>query len=343
MEPCSAEPAGWHIDLPAKLVIFPPTHSASYLPFSDAYTADIREDYMFGSFTTVEQFMADSPAHAISHMFQASAPEMRMPHGVRQALASPEAPQWQSAMDKEVGDLVDGHKLVLGTPTATDIATALSTLFVFSKPFKPDPTGKGIPYQIHKARMAGNGSSTSGYLHWESSSTTPDLAAFRLLFVFSGLFRLVVSHLDVSQAFLHAKLDIPVWIAFPAGYTFRGSSHALLHYALYGLKTAGASWQRLVHSFMHSVNTLPPPDPVLDSQIQYIERVATDIDFDYPGLKPEKNLADPYTKPVPPVKDTQPYFNMLFDSYMDMRKAALQAARAFGFKRWSISESSSRI
>ena len=208
----------------------------------------------------------------------------------------------------------------------------------------------------------------------------------------------------------------------------------------------------------HNVATLPPADSVLDAHIQYIDRVATDIDFDYPGLQPgsilakllayttstgtgvggvrpggksitdelhaysesdrrplhyqnmrsreyleqsatcprlelpipilldndacrsitenqilsqkikhvlvrfhmlrdfvrlgwiicwrvpsEKNLADPYTKPVPPVKDSQPYFSMLFDSYMDMRKAALQAARTFGFRRWSHSESSSKI
>ncbi|KAK3275332.1 hypothetical protein CYMTET_16530 [Cymbomonas tetramitiformis] len=52
----------------------------------------------------------------------------------------------------------------------------------------------------------------------------------------------------------------------------------------------------------------------------------------------EKNLADPYTKPVPPTKNTVPYFNMLFDSYMDMQKAVIQAARSFGFSTWRLTQ-----
>ncbi|KAK3242996.1 hypothetical protein CYMTET_47334 [Cymbomonas tetramitiformis] len=100
--------------------------------------------------------------------------------------------------------------------------------------------------------MAGDGSRTTGYLPWETSSATPEISAFRLLFIFAALFQLVVSHLDVSQAFMHAKLEFPVWIQFPSGYTFKGYSYALLSYALYGLKIAGASWQRMVKQFMLS-------------------------------------------------------------------------------------------
>ncbi|KAK3275753.1 hypothetical protein CYMTET_16135 [Cymbomonas tetramitiformis] len=113
LEPCPSEPAGWHIDLPAKLVIFPSTHSAAYLPFSDSYTCDVRTDFMFGSFSTVEEFLRDGPLDTLTHMFEVSAPEVTLPHGVRHALSSPQAEEWKAAMDKEVGDLVRQGKIEL--------------------------------------------------------------------------------------------------------------------------------------------------------------------------------------------------------------------------------------
>ncbi|KAK3288349.1 hypothetical protein CYMTET_4173 [Cymbomonas tetramitiformis] len=245
LEPCPDEPAGWHIDLPANLIIFPSTHSAAYLPFSDSLSSDLRAEYMFGSSSSMEQFLTDAPTSTIIHMVEVSAPEIKLPHGVKQALSSPQSDDWLKAMDQEVGDMVNQEKLKLGTPPAD--AQYLTTLFVLSMPFKPDPTGAGKPYQIFEARMAGD-----GYLPWETSSATPEISAFRLLFIFAALFQLVVSHLDVSQAFMHAKLEFPVWIQFPSGYTFKGYSYALLSYALYGLKIAGASWQRMVKQFMLS-------------------------------------------------------------------------------------------
>lgn len=249
LEPCPSEPAGWHIDLPAKLVIFPSTHSAAYLPFSDSYTCDVRADYMFGSYSTVDEFLRDGPLDTLTHIFEVSAPGVTLPHGVRQALSSPQAEEWKAAMDKEVGDLVRQGKIELAhMPEGTAFQV---TLFVLSRPFKPDPDTR-IPYQIYKARMAGDGRRDYGYMHWETSSSTPEISDFRLLFIFAGLFHLDVSHLDVSQAFLHAKLSAPVWIQLPSGYSYQGYTHVRLHYALYGLRIAGASWQRLVTAFMLS-------------------------------------------------------------------------------------------
>ncbi|KAK3238175.1 hypothetical protein CYMTET_51796 [Cymbomonas tetramitiformis] len=316
LEPCTDEPAGWHIDLPANLIIFPSTHSAAYLPFSDTLSSDLRAEYMFGSFSSMEQFLSDAPTSTITHMLEVSAPEIKLPHGVRQALSSPQSEDWLKAMDQEVGDMVNQEKLKLGTPPAN--AQYLTTLFVLSMPFKPDPTGAGKPYQIFKARMAGDGSRTTGYLPWETSSATPEISAFRLLFIFAALFQLVVSHLDVSQAFMHAKLEFPVWIQFPSGYTFKGYSYALLSYALSIAENIPLS-QKIKHVLVRF------------HMLRDFIRLGWIICWRVPS---EKNLADPYTKPVPPAKNTVPYFNMLFDSYMDMQKAVIQAARSFGFSTW---------
>ncbi|KAK3242997.1 hypothetical protein CYMTET_47335 [Cymbomonas tetramitiformis] len=99
LEPCPDEPAGWHIDLPANLIIFPSTHSAAYLPFSDTLSSDLRAEYMFGSFSSMEKFLSDAPTSTITHMLEVSAPEIKLPHGVKQALSSPQSEDWLKAMD----------------------------------------------------------------------------------------------------------------------------------------------------------------------------------------------------------------------------------------------------
>ncbi|KAK3272845.1 hypothetical protein CYMTET_18877 [Cymbomonas tetramitiformis] len=238
------------MDLPATLVSFSSTHAAAFLPFSDDPSRDVRPEYIPQQYTSADSFIRSGPRDLVVHMFNISAPQLKPVHGVKQALSTPEAVQWQEAMDAEVAGLAADNKMVPGhLPSGTK---GLTTLFVFSRPFKPDPSAPSGTRQIFKTRLRANGKQTYGYLPWETTCTTPQLYAFRLAFIFGSIFSLKMSHFDVSQAFMNAKLDVPVWVSFPAGYTYQGFGGALLHYALYGLKVAGASWQRLVKVFMLS-------------------------------------------------------------------------------------------
>ena len=61
----------------------------------------------------------------------------------------------------------------------------------------------------------------------------------------------MVYHYDVSQAFVHALPEVPIIIQFPSGYLYEGKyKYARLYNALYGLRTAGASWMKLAHKFL---------------------------------------------------------------------------------------------
>ncbi|KAK3239451.1 hypothetical protein CYMTET_50627 [Cymbomonas tetramitiformis] len=86
--------------------------------------------------------------------------------------------------------------------------------------------------------MAVNGSWHFGFYQHETSCTVVDLLPtsrmiFILAIVFSSL-GLRVVHYDVSgQAFMHARLDVPIYITSPSGYAYQGSP-ALM--AKFGLK-----------------------------------------------------------------------------------------------------------
>ncbi|KAK3250039.1 hypothetical protein CYMTET_40540, partial [Cymbomonas tetramitiformis] len=188
-------PRAYAMDLRASLVVFPDTHSACHLPFSDHPEQDqwLLPHYVVPPEDTVGTLPASGTlsfshisADLAERLYHTAAPDLPLPGGYRQALSMPDGAQWEEAITGgEVQPLIDQGKIE-PVEVLPDGEIATSTIFVLNKPWKPRD---GLPpVQIHKARMAVAATWHWGYTQAETACTVADLPTFRLLFILSIIF-----------------------------------------------------------------------------------------------------------------------------------------------------------
>ncbi|KAK3265451.1 hypothetical protein CYMTET_25865 [Cymbomonas tetramitiformis] len=225
-------PRAYAMDLRASLVVFPDTHSACHLPFSDHPEQDqwLLPHYVVPPEDTVGTLPASGTlsfchisADLAERLYHTAAPDLPLPGGYRQALSMPDGAQWEEAITGgEVQPLIDQGKIE-PVEVLPDGEIATSTIFVLNKPWKPRD---GLPpVQIHKARMAVAATWHWGYTQAETACTVADLPTFCLLFIMSIIFAdmgvIMVYHFDVSQAFVHARLE-KLANKFMKSFTYQG-------------------------------------------------------------------------------------------------------------------------
>ncbi|KAK3264990.1 hypothetical protein CYMTET_26299, partial [Cymbomonas tetramitiformis] len=185
---------------------------------------------------------------------------VRLPSFIRkytefgQAISQPDGELLEQAITQgAITPLIDSGKIV-PVDSVPDGEFATNTSFVLTMPWKPRDDGP--PVQVRKCRMAVDGSWHYGFDQCEVTCPVADLPTFRFLFILSVIFAfwdVLAYHYDVNQAFMHAPLEVPIHIRFPFGYKYlHRYGYAKLLYALYGLRTAGASWQTMTNKFMLS-------------------------------------------------------------------------------------------
>ena len=110
----------------------------------------------------------------------------------------------------------------------------LPTLWVLVKKFYPDGT-----FKKYKARLVVRGDLMEGTKQ-ESYSPVAAWSSIRFLLVLTLMMDWVACTKDLLSAFLHAKLDEPIWIHLPRGYrsTRRGKTCLRLKKSLYGTRFA---------------------------------------------------------------------------------------------------------
>ena len=93
-----------------------------------------------------------------------------------------------------------------------------------------------------KARLVANGHETNHIPHADRYSSVVSREAVRIAFLYAALNDLDILSCDISNAYLHAPCQEKLWTE--AGPEFGTDKGTVLVFAkaLYGLKTAGASW-----------------------------------------------------------------------------------------------------
>jgi hypothetical protein len=177
--------------------------------------------------------------------------EEHTPQTYRAAMASPEAPKWRAAMDKEmqscedlkVWNLIRRSELPAG-------ANVLPPKWVFK--IKTDEAGNVIQ---HKARVTPKGFlQKAGKDYFEVFARTGSYKTKRVGLSLTAKWDHELHQMDVPTAFLWADVEEDIFMELPEGYR-EGKEGFVCHLnkSLYGLKQAPRNWYLLVSKFIISI------------------------------------------------------------------------------------------
>ena len=169
---------------------------------------------------------------------------IRVPHNVADAEADARHwPFWKAAMDTEMASMHKFEVWDLGElPAGKNLMTCK---WVFA--LKRDKEGKVVRY---KARLTARGFTQQAGVDFEETwAPTARMRCFRaMLAEASGDASVQTRQWDVTCAFLHADVDVPMYMAQAPGYEVSGGQVCVLRKAIYGCRQAS----RLFH---HEIRT----------------------------------------------------------------------------------------
>ncbi|SGY38360.1 BQ5605_C003g02007 [Microbotryum silenes-dioicae] len=207
---------------------------ALHSPSAVAYLAS-------GAAALIETSPAD-PAELI-------APARDPPHW-RAAMATPQADEWRLAARDEFGSLLRDFSAF--TPIDESLVPAdakvLGSRFVFRT--KRDQHGQVKSY---KGRLVARGDSQrSGIDFDETFAPVAKFTSIRALLALAAAHGYHVHQADIDKAYLHGKLDAPLYIRVPDGIYMPGKV-LQLHRSLYGLRQAGRIWNNEIDSALSAL------------------------------------------------------------------------------------------
>ena len=222
-----------HLDLPADLLYEDLTN----------HVDDPHSDVEFGAYLSQLPDPSDLQNHS---------GKILTPKTYKQALASPEAAQWQAAMDAEMQAHADNITWALALlPSGKK---AVGSRWVFALKLNPDGSVKRF-----KARLVAQGfTQVEGVDYTETFAPVVALTTVRLLISTAAAAKWFLHQMDVETAFLQAPIQEEVYVAQAPGYFLRDEMGRLysyrLHKSLYGLKQSPFNWNVAIHEFLTSAD-----------------------------------------------------------------------------------------
>jgi hypothetical protein len=177
--------------------------------------------------------------------------EEQTPQTYRAAMASPDAPKWRAAMDKEMASCEDLKVWTLVRRTDLPAgANVLPPKWVFK--IKTDEAGNIVQ---HKARVTPKGFlQKAGKDYFEVFARTGSYKTKRVGLSLTAKWDHELHQMDVPTAFLWADVEEDIFMELPEGYR-EGREGYVCHLkkSLYGLKQAPRNWYLLVSKFITSI------------------------------------------------------------------------------------------
>jgi hypothetical protein len=155
-----------------------------------------------------------------------------------EAMNSPERPQWMAAAQDEISQLESKHTWD-EVPVEDAKTKILPGTWVFRRKRTPDGTVKK-----YKARYCVRGDLQEG--EFETFAPVVAWSTVRMFLVFCLTMKWHIISIDFSNAFVQARLDDPVWIHLPRGFSSSSSGRTCLRLkkSLYGLAIAPRLWYK---------------------------------------------------------------------------------------------------
>ena len=170
------------------------------------------------------------------------------PRTLKQALQSPHAVEWQSAMNKEHDSLIKNETWdLVPRPKGVNV---VGNRWVYK--LKRDVSGK---IDRFKARLVAQGyTQTHGVDYGEVFSPVARLQTIRSLLALGNSNDLEIHQMDVCTAFLNGELDCEVYMEQPKGFIDPQYPDYVcrLKKGLYGLKQAARCWNTTLDEYMKS-------------------------------------------------------------------------------------------
>ena len=173
------------------------------------------------------------------------------PRSWRDSQQRPDAAEWRASVEKELRtwQSLDVFDVVDSTPAG---ATVIGSVAVF-KTKTPKVIGQAGE---KKFRLAAQGTQQrSGVDYGETYSSGVSLTSLRTLTAICAARGLRIGHLDVTGAYLHAKLDRTVYMRVPECFEpwLPKGRYLRLKKAVYGLHQSGRLWADLLISILFSM------------------------------------------------------------------------------------------
>ena len=197
------------------------------------------EDYVTGTDLdkSDEGDVTDAALCSVHYCYRISS----IPNTFEEAIQSPEAQQWQTAMEEEVKALKEKDTYEL--TELPDGRAVIGGRWVYAVKQGPENEEKC------KARYVAKGySQIEGIDYKETFSPTAKLTSIRMLMQIAVQENLIVHQMDVKTAYLNADIDTELYVEQPKG--FIDTDRKLvwkLKKSLYGLKQSGRNWNNLLH------------------------------------------------------------------------------------------------
>lgn len=175
------------------------------------------------------------------------------PANLREALASPDAEQWEKAAQSEYSSLMSNRTWHLVEPPVG--ANIIRSKWVFRIKYHPNGT-----IDKYKARLVVKGcSQKAGVDYFETYSPVSKMMSIRSLLSIVAANDLEMVQCDVSTAFLYGELDndVQIFMYQPEGYNDNSGRVCKLDKALYGLKQAPLQWNRRISKVLESLGLKP--------------------------------------------------------------------------------------
>ncbi|SGY38242.1 BQ5605_C003g01985 [Microbotryum silenes-dioicae] len=177
------------------------------------------------------------------------APARDPPHW-RAAMATPQADEWHLAAQAKFDSL--SRDFSAFTPIDESLvpvdSKVLGSRFVFRT--KRDQHGR---IKSYKGRLVARGDSQrSGIDFDETFAPVAKFTSIRALLALAAAHGYHVHQADIDKAYLHGKLDTPLYIRVPKGIYMPGKV-LQLHRSLYGLRQAGRIWNDKIDSALSAL------------------------------------------------------------------------------------------
>ncbi|KAL7282957.1 LOW QUALITY PROTEIN: hypothetical protein ACG7TL_002375 [Trametes sanguinea] len=172
--------------------------------------------------------------------------EGQEPRTLEEAKASPDWPQWEAAIDKEIKNLRDHNTYDLVEPPPN--ANIVGCRFVFR--IKRDADGSITQF---KARLVAQGyTQMPGVDFNETFAPVAKLSSIRTILALAARYDWELEQMDVKSAYLNGRLDEEIYMRQPPGSAPAGLEHLVcrLKKTLYGLKQAGRGWYKTLSNGM---------------------------------------------------------------------------------------------
>ncbi|CAI7850917.1 unnamed protein product [Closterium sp. NIES-53] len=161
-----------------------------------------------------------------------------------EALASPDAPLWKQAMEKELASIKENDVFELVDPPKG--AYLVGCKWVLKKKLGADGS-----VERYKARLVAQGyTQREGEHYSETFAPVAKATTLRVLLALAASLDLEVEQLDVCTAFLHRLLMEEVYMRQPPGYDDGSGRVWKLKRTIYGLKQSQRGWYKRIDDFL---------------------------------------------------------------------------------------------